>query len=197
MIIKIIPETDAESAKHREIELKGVKEFFVFGNRKDEDGYLVDFHEWEGNYKYLIGSLQYFYELINDERRDNAVAKAQKPIKPPKIASAPKLVKHGEPNKMNVIDISNFRGSPYIKPVPMDESRIQGQVIEEDHDEEEQEQAGQAEQAEPAEQEVRKWGDTGRQRSDITKLTPEVVDNMMKDIVRKQNDVDVTPEEGV
>ena len=50
MIIKLIPETDIEKAKHKEIEFTGVREFFLVGNRRDDDGYAVDFHEWEGSY---------------------------------------------------------------------------------------------------------------------------------------------------
>ena len=32
MIIKFIPETEAEKSKHKEVEYSGVKEFFVFGS---------------------------------------------------------------------------------------------------------------------------------------------------------------------
>lgn len=68
MIIKIIPETEAEKNRGKEVVLQGVKEYFICGNRLDEDSTLVDFHQWHGSHKYLIGSLHYFHEEINDQR---------------------------------------------------------------------------------------------------------------------------------
>lgn len=75
MIIKLIPETDAEKQRFQQqfgsdkIVHKNVKEYFFFGNKKGNDG-LVDMHEWSGSYRYLMSSLKYFEEVINDERRD-------------------------------------------------------------------------------------------------------------------------------
>jgi hypothetical protein len=66
MIIKIIPE-GAETIK--KVEHKGVKEFFIMGNKIDPDGSLIDYHDWSGSYRYLVGSLKYFAEVLNDERR--------------------------------------------------------------------------------------------------------------------------------
>jgi len=74
MIIKIIPETDEEKNLFKnnfstsEIIHNGVKEYFVFGN-KDQNKELIDFHEWAGSPRYIMGSLRYFFEVINDERR--------------------------------------------------------------------------------------------------------------------------------
>lgn len=70
MIIKLIPENEAEKAKTPEFELSGVKEFFIIGNQTDEDGTQTDFHEWNGSYRYLFGSLAYYSEILNDERRE-------------------------------------------------------------------------------------------------------------------------------
>jgi len=70
MIVKIIPETDAEKQKMKPMEHTGVKEFMIFGNKKDSDGLVVDFHEWTGRYRYLIGSLSFFEEVLHDERRE-------------------------------------------------------------------------------------------------------------------------------
>lgn len=78
MIIRIIPETDAEKASMRETEHSGVLEFFVFGNRKDEEGQIADFHTWRGNHRYLMGCLDFFYEVINDERRSRSIAQFPK-----------------------------------------------------------------------------------------------------------------------
>jgi hypothetical protein len=77
MIIKLIPETDAEKDRFQEqfgsdkIVHKNVKEYFIFGNKKGNDG-LLDWHEWTGSYKYLISNLKYFCEVINDERREHS-----------------------------------------------------------------------------------------------------------------------------
>lgn len=82
MIVRIIPETEAEKQKMKTIEHQGVKEFMVFGNKKDADGYMVDFHEWSGRYRYLIGSLNFFQEVLHDERRErDASAREQETYK--------------------------------------------------------------------------------------------------------------------
>lgn len=67
MIIRLIPEGNENS---NEIEIRGVKEFMLFGNNISDEGKLVDFHEWTGSFKYLLGSMSYYHEVINDERRD-------------------------------------------------------------------------------------------------------------------------------
>jgi len=68
MIIKLIPETDMEKARLQEVEHTGVGEFFIFGNKRDNDGTLMDFHDWNGSYRYLIGSIHYFTQLLADEQ---------------------------------------------------------------------------------------------------------------------------------
>jgi len=70
MIIKLIPETEAEKQRSSEVEITNVREFFVMGNNVTEDGNYNEFHEWTGSYRYLYGTLQYYTEVINDERRD-------------------------------------------------------------------------------------------------------------------------------
>ena len=70
MIIRLIPETEEEKARAGEIEIKGVNEFFVYGNNVTEDGRYNEFHEWTGSYRYLMGTLQYYFEVLNDERRE-------------------------------------------------------------------------------------------------------------------------------
>ena len=67
MIIKIMPENDIERAKMKEVEHTGVKEFFIFGNKRDSESDLIDFHDWTGSYRYLVGSLYYFTGLLSDE----------------------------------------------------------------------------------------------------------------------------------
>jgi hypothetical protein len=75
MIIKLIPETDEEKSRFREtfssdeIVHDGVKEFFMFGNKIANNEQLLDFHEWTGSPRYLMGNLRYFFEVVNDERR--------------------------------------------------------------------------------------------------------------------------------
>ena len=70
MIIKLIPETEAEKARSSEIQIENVKEFFLMGNNANEDGDRNEFHEWTGSYRYLCSSLSYFTEILNDERRE-------------------------------------------------------------------------------------------------------------------------------
>ena len=70
MIIKLIPETEAEKQRTSEVEITNVREFFIMGNNVTEDGNYNEFHEWTGSYRYLYGTLQYYTEVINDERRD-------------------------------------------------------------------------------------------------------------------------------
>lgn len=74
MIVKFLPETEEEiknfeSKDIDEVVHYGVKEYMVFGNKVDEEGDLADFHEWHGSYRYLMGSLDYFYQEINDNRK--------------------------------------------------------------------------------------------------------------------------------
>lgn len=69
MIIKLIPETEQEKLRSTEVEIRNVKEFFLMGNNVTDEGSLNEFHEWTGSYRYLMGTLQYYSEVINDERR--------------------------------------------------------------------------------------------------------------------------------
>ena len=80
MIIKIMPENDAERATIQEVEHKGVKEFFIFGNKKDSEGEPIDFHDWKGSYRYLVGSLYYFTNMLADEQKSQLSANANKPV---------------------------------------------------------------------------------------------------------------------
>jgi hypothetical protein len=141
MIIKIIPENDEEKNRFQEcfsaseISHSGVKEYFVFGNKADVNGQLIDFHEWTGSPRYLMGNLRYFFEVVNDERRDKdseshsakkinfpnnfnrSIPKNQEElenvlgkIEHPKIVMenrTPRIVKRGEVTNIQPIDISN------------------------------------------------------------------------------------------
>lgn len=77
MKIKLIPENEAERKLLANFEYDRVQDAFVFGNYTDENGELKDFHFWKGNYRYLIGSLDFFYNEINDERRAKNEKKAE------------------------------------------------------------------------------------------------------------------------
>lgn len=76
MIIKITPENDEERGRIQEVEHVGVKEFFIFGNKKDTDSDLIDFHDWNGSYRYLVGSLYYFTNMLSDEMGGRNATKA-------------------------------------------------------------------------------------------------------------------------
>lgn len=82
MKIQIIPETEVEKQKIETIEHAGIKEFMLFGKKIDADGMAVDVHEWTGSYRYLIGSMEFFIEVLHDERRErNNLAKEQESYK--------------------------------------------------------------------------------------------------------------------
>lgn len=89
MIIKIMPENDDEKRKIRAVEHKGIKEFFIFGNKKDEDGTLIDFHDWSGGYRYLIGSLSYFKDVVveqmNTKKMEEERNKSEISMRPPEL----------------------------------------------------------------------------------------------------------------
>lgn len=103
MIIKLIPETDVERQNMQEEELTGVKEFFIFGNKQEEDG-MADFHNWRGNHRYLLSGLTYFYEIINDERREKANTVLATRNNPPRSATptSKKMKKTGNVDNPNV-----------------------------------------------------------------------------------------------
>ena len=63
MIIKIIPENEAEARKHPAVEFGGVKEFFIAGSTDTSE-----FHEWEGAYPYLMDTLSHFHDVIFEEK---------------------------------------------------------------------------------------------------------------------------------
>lgn len=91
MIIKIIPETDAEKAKLKKVEHHGVKEFLVFGLKRDEDGTNIEFHDWTGSFTYLIRSLCYFLHRVETEERDQKIARAERMEK-----TQGKMIKYGD-----------------------------------------------------------------------------------------------------
>lgn len=124
MKIKIIPENDAEKRRFQEkfgsdkIEHTGVKEYFIFGNKFEKNASL-DFHEWTGSYRYLLSSLSYFYEIVNDQRKAESKPSNMEILNPDffngenDIASAinaskTRMVKRGEGGKITPIDFKNL-----------------------------------------------------------------------------------------
>ena len=67
MKITITPETPAEKKAFKTVEHTDVKEYLLFGNEQDEEGAIIDFHDWKGSYRYLIGSLYYFMQTMKTE----------------------------------------------------------------------------------------------------------------------------------
>lgn len=134
MIIKIIPETDIEKAKHKAIEFSGVKEFFLVGNRKDEDGYMIDFHEWEGSYRYLLTSLHWFYKVIDDEREESSAGRNMLKSSPnmTPISQINPMIKKGQVANPN-IQILNPRPFP---PDEQDEPNRGGDAFQDDEPQE-------------------------------------------------------------
>jgi len=81
MIIKITPEEGETNIK--EVEHTGVKDFFIFGNKQEESGGFVDFHDWSGSHKFLIPNLASFKEMIQCDMIMQASGKL--PQQPPQI----------------------------------------------------------------------------------------------------------------
>jgi hypothetical protein len=108
MIIKIIPETDQEKLKREELEFSGVKEFFMFGTSVEEEETARNFHEWNGSYRYLLGSLNYFYEEILEEKKNGSVEnEARIPVKSGEKSRMIKTSKIDNSN-LQVLDTENF-----------------------------------------------------------------------------------------
>ncbi len=74
MIISIIPETPEEKKLIEEQEYSDVTDVFLCGLRKDGTK-LKDFHFWRGSYRFLIGELAYYSELVSIEHKAKLEAK--------------------------------------------------------------------------------------------------------------------------
>ena len=121
MKIKIIPENDAEKRRFQEkfnadkIEHSGVKEYLIFGNKTEKNNFS-DFHEWTGAYRYLLGSLSYFYEVINDLRKADAKPSNVEVINQDffkqnqfeskgKASATPNMIKRGQVDNPNIAEL--------------------------------------------------------------------------------------------
>ena len=116
MIIKIIPETEQEIKNYEkkgisEVEHCGVREFMMFGNKVDSEGDMVDFHEWTGSYRYLMGGLDYFYQTMNDNRRGKTTSPQMNLAK---NAPSGMIKRGGAISDLTPIDISNLKGNDEI-----------------------------------------------------------------------------------
>jgi len=113
MIIKVIPETEAEKQRMQTVEHLGVKDFLMFGNKHDSEDSLVDFHDWSGSYRYLEGSLYHFLTTITEEKKFKMRNKQEVPFQrmngPMNSPNSP-FIKTGEVDeqKINVIDASGL-----------------------------------------------------------------------------------------
>ena len=122
MIIKIMPENDIERQRIQAVEHTGVKEFFIFGNKKDKDGDLIDFHDWTGSYRYLEGSLYHFLTTITEEKKVKSKKRNENEIDiiPPKQSQTkiPQLTKRGKVNEDNVqvINVENLENKEPLPP---------------------------------------------------------------------------------
>ena len=114
MIIKLIPENEFE----KEEEHTGVKEFFMFGNKQDEDGDLKDFNVWTGSYRYLEGSLYHFLTTITEEKRSKSKKTNEISLKPQGKIKTP-FIKQGQTEDIKIIDIDEFS-----KKAKMDEQNV-------------------------------------------------------------------------
>jgi len=117
MIIKFIAETAAERKRfngNESVEHTNVKEYFIAGNKLDPEGSIVDFHEWNGSFRFLLGSLSYFKEIINDDRRK---AGKQDESELPSNMSNRKIIP--------MVKRGNFGGN--IQPLDISKLHVEGQ----------------------------------------------------------------------
>ena len=84
MIIKLIPETASEKERFTVTEHTGVNEFLIFGAKSDSDGHSVEFHDWTGSFRTLIGGCA-FYEhvLVADQQKRIGSAGNMPPVMMP------------------------------------------------------------------------------------------------------------------
>jgi len=113
MIIKLIPENDIEKSRMRTVEHHGVKNLFMFGIKKEKDGDLKDFHDWNGDFKFLLSNLHYFTSIITEEQNYKIAkereAKENEIALDPKMAlrSAPPMIKRGSQPDNKIVEILN------------------------------------------------------------------------------------------
>jgi len=108
MRIKITPENDMEKQRMREVVHTGVKDFFIMGNKENNE-IFEDFSDWKGSYRFLIGSLYYFLNQITEEQNAKARDKNTPEIDiQPDIQPAanfnPPMIKTGEVNDIKIIN---------------------------------------------------------------------------------------------
>jgi len=97
MKIKIIPETPEEIENCEKAEYTNVEDYCIFGKKINlETQEKEDFHNWRGNIRFLMSNLQYYYELLNDERRE----KESKPKTP--------MIKKFDSSQLRIIDTENI-----------------------------------------------------------------------------------------
>ena len=125
MIIKIIPETEIEKAKIQETEHYNVKEFLIFGNKKDSDSELIDFHDWAGSYRYLLGSLYYFSNFLADEQNSKQSKETEIQLQPKVMASSPpqpQFIKKGKmEGPLEVVEVDSNKKPPLLRIAGEDE----------------------------------------------------------------------------
>jgi len=131
MIIKIIPETEAEKARVQEVEHHNVREFLIFGNKKDADGELVDFHDYSGSYRYILGGAYYYSNFIAAEQNSKQSQGPEIQLQPKVMAGSPqqskfepKFVKKGEtegPLQVVKVDADKIGRTPSLTDAGEDE----------------------------------------------------------------------------
>ena len=141
MRITLTPENDMERQNYKEVVHEGVREFFMFGNKLNEETGPEDFQDWKSGYRYLIGSLSFFLNQIKEEC--NAKARTQngpemdiKPITSKNNMPQPKMIRNGDVNNIKVIDTKEIEDKiKVVKPtnaVQFDDYAPPSPVLEKD-----------------------------------------------------------------
>lgn len=68
MKIVLIPETEEEKVNFPPSEHEGISEFFLCG-KLNQEGKFLDFHDWRGSFRFLINSLSWHLEELQENRR--------------------------------------------------------------------------------------------------------------------------------
>ncbi len=130
MIVKLIPENDIEKSRMRTVEHKGVKNLFMFGVKKEQDEELRDFHDWNGDFKFLLGNLHYFTAVITEEQNyklsKEREAKNNEITLDPQLAlgKSPAMIKRGGQTDSKIVEILNPDTLEQIKQENQDNAKV-------------------------------------------------------------------------
>ena len=114
MKIVVIPETDEEKSRFVIAEHENVTEFLLFGNKVVPDRGDVDFHDWRGSYRYLLGSISWFEEELKEERRKELQRVDDFKKSPPTPVVQPPVTKNVKKQNVEPVVLENEDEAPSV-----------------------------------------------------------------------------------